>query len=182
MDLWLALRWWRRGGGFLEVIRPTANAPRVHAHATYAKREFETSLLLTSMQKRNAWARPYISGPSLRPTGRVLLEALVARPCALHYIRWSIVEERGAPVVGVVRDRLTLWIGEAEGAAVRRALVFFQLYHLDDVRDARVPAVGRRAAAGRRLVGRLGAGGIAQQGRRCQAPHAAPTRIDVELD
>ena len=80
-----------------------------------------------------------------------------------------------------VRDRLTPGVGEAEGAAVRRALVLFHLDHLDDVRDARVPAVGRRAAAGRRLVGCLCAGG-AEQGRRCQAPHAAPTRIDAELD
>ena len=82
-------------------------------------------------------------------------------------------------MVGVVRDRSTLWIGEAEGAAVSGALVFLQLYHLDDVHDARIPAVGRRAAAGGGLVACLGAG--AEQGRRCQAPHAAPTRIDAEL-
>ena len=43
---------------------------------------------LTSMQKLNAWARPDTGGPSRRPVGRALLEALVATPCALPYIRW----------------------------------------------------------------------------------------------
>ena len=78
-------------------------------------------------------------------------------------------------MVRVVRDRRAPRIGEAEGAAVAGALVFFQLYHLDDVRDARVPAVGRRAAAGGRLVRRLAMGAGTEQGRRAQGPmpHAA---------
>ena len=77
-------------------------------------------------------------------------------------------------MVGVVRDRRAPRIGEAEGAAIPRALVFFQRYHLDDVRDARVPAVGGRAGAGRRLVACLAMGAIDEQGRCAQGPpHAA---------
>ena len=129
----MAFRWWRRGGGFLEVIQPTAKASKA-AHATYTsgnlRRASATDIrakakrLGTSLHKRSQ-PPPNRQSPSagarlkaVRPSAHSVVVSVEARAHLWSaYVTASHLESaRQRAQQSAARSCFSIWITSTTSA------------------------------------------------------------------